>query len=138
MLAATPVANDVSGQGLVGRDGGGNGGWERDGGWEREREGQKEGEEEGFVEKEEGVEAEWEGDGRQEGEGERFVEKERAVDVGWKGGGREEGQGGGERWEGGGAATGRLSLKGPVMDLLTPFTAEGDVDFAAFGHYLQV
>ncbi|CAM9835997.1 unnamed protein product, partial [Laminaria digitata] len=23
------------------------------------------------------------------------------------------------------------------MDLLTPFTAEGDVDFEAFGHYLQ-
>lgn len=37
-----------------------------------------------------------------------------------------------------GVATGRLSLKGPVVDLLTPFTSEGDIDFVAFGGYLQV
>lgn len=36
------------------------------------------------------------------------------------------------------AATGRLMLKGPVVDLLTPFTMEGDVDFVALGAYLQV
>lgn len=40
--------------------------------------------------------------------------------------------------EEGGAATGRLRLKGPVIDMLTPFTSEGDVDFAAFGEYLKV
>lgn len=37
-----------------------------------------------------------------------------------------------------GAATGRLSLKGPILDLLTPFTEDGEVDFVAFGEYLQV
>ena len=37
-----------------------------------------------------------------------------------------------------GAATDRLELRGPIIDLLTPFTSEGDVDFAAFGEYLRV
>ncbi|CAM9914809.1 unnamed protein product, partial [Ectocarpus fasciculatus] len=32
---------------------------------------------------------------------------------------------------------GRLALRGPVFDLLTPFTGEGEVDFTAFGDYLQ-
>lgn len=48
------------------------------------------------------------------------------------------GAGGGEGSAEGGAATGRLALRGPVFDVLTPFTDEGEVDFTAFGDYLQV
>lgn len=33
---------------------------------------------------------------------------------------------------------GLQELKGPIFDLLTPFTTEGDVDFKAFGDYLRV
>ncbi|CAN0316438.1 unnamed protein product [Ectocarpus sp. 6 AP-2014] len=48
-----------------------------------------------------------------------------------------EGMDGGEGSAAGGAATGRLALRGPVFDVLTPFTGEGEVDFTAFGDYLQ-
>ncbi|CAM9265704.1 unnamed protein product [Ectocarpus sp. 12 AP-2014] len=44
---------------------------------------------------------------------------------------------GGEGSAAEGAATGRLALRGPVFDVLTPFTGEGEVDFTAFGDYLQ-
>lgn len=72
----------------------------------------------------------WEGgDVNGEGKEEGIVEKAAWEGVEW-------GEAGAEG--GGGAATGRLSLTGPVMDLLTPFTEEGDVDFVAFGRYLQV
>lgn len=36
------------------------------------------------------------------------------------------------------AGDGLGELKGPIVDLLTPFTSEGDVDFKAFGEYLRV
>lgn len=34
--------------------------------------------------------------------------------------------------------TEKLALEGPIVDLLTPFSSEGDVDFTALQEYLQV